>query len=1030
MINSCFKTSNLIKYILMNKILTFLIVMISSVILAQTEIKGKVVDEFDMPITGANIIIKKNAKGTSTNFDGVFTLKAAINDELVVSFMGFKTRFIKVKSTKFLKIILKEDANQLAEVIITSLGIKKEKKALGYSATELKAADINIVKTNNIVNSLSGKVAGLQVTGASTGVASSSRVVIRGESSLNINSNEPLFILDGTPVNNNIFGVGGNATNQRDMPTDYGNGLSELNADDFESVTVLKGAAASALYGSRAANGVIVITTKKGKKNNGIGVEINSSTMASTALRLPELQTKFGGGWAGKYASDYGTNFGPDLNGKVIDQEVSLGEYVKKPFKNRYNLKDFFKTGFSFQNSIALSKATDTGSFYLSYGNVHNTGIVPNTNLKGNNYRLNMSRTITDKWTVNVNANYINRKSDNLTVSGYGSQGIMYNLLWNYINTDLKEHKNYWIEKDVKQRRLFSWGDNPWFIVNENINAFNKTRLLGNISSNYQLTDKLSLLTRIGLDESNDFRWSRRSIGSHRNPNGMYREQKIKFSELNADALLSYSNNFADFTTKTSVGTNTFKQKITEGFMQGDGLAIPGMYTAQNINVSAVKRSSLYQKEINSVYAFTNIGFKKYLYLDFSVRNDWSSTLPSSNNSYFYPAASMSFLASKVFQMPNFIDFLKVRANIAKVGKDTDPYRLKTAYNYGTLNGTLTNSSQLLNANLKPETTVSTEFGIESYFLNKRISLDATYYSATSKNQILNMNVSGANGYNSIVQNAGEIKNNGFEIALGLKPIKTADFEWDITANFTKNKSEVVNLLDNLDTFIIAEGPDNITVEARPGGQMGDIYGESFIRNKAGEIIFEKGLPLTGNRKKVGNYNPDWMLGLGSSISYKGFNLSAQFDIRQGGEIYSYTNAVGRESGILALTESWRDGVVGDGVMSDGNNGYVKNTVKVPAEAWAYAIPRNNAEANIFDASYVKLRQLSFGYSLNNKTASLLGLQSMSLSVVGSNLFLWTDVPNIDPEAQALNGGSLLPGFEVTQLPSSKSYGFKLNMKF
>ena len=1011
--------------------LTILLLFLVSIIHGQEKIKGNVKDALNGDaLPGVSIIIKNTKQGTTTDFDGNFTLNLKAGDVLEFSFLGFKTHHVTYKTQSFFNIALKEDNAQLDEVIITSLGIKKEKRALGYAATELKSNELTKVKTVNVLNSLAGKVAGLQVTGANNGVASSARVVIRGENSLNLSSNEPLFILDGIPVNNSPFGVGGNTTNQADLPTDYGNGLSELNSDDFESVTILKGAAASALYGSRAANGVVVITTKSAKENQeGIGVEINSSTMFSSALRLPDLQSEFGGGWGGTYASDFGTNFGPALDGSLVSQELSLGEPVDRSFVNRYNLKDFFKEGVSFNNSVSLSAANEKGNFLFSYGNTYNEGIVPNTNLKGNSYRLNTSYQLTDKLKANVRVNYITRESDNLTVSGYGNQGIMYALLWNYINVDLKDLKNYWKVENKEQRKLFSWGDNPWFVANENINAFNKNRFLGSTNLNYEINENLSFLARIGIDQSDDFRWSRRSIGAARNPNGMYREQKINFSEVNADFLVSYEKDFGNFKTKTSVGGNRFDQKIEEGFLQGNGISIPGLYNSQNINVRPVLRNNLFKKRINSLYAFTNVEYKNFLYVDVSVRNDWSSTLPTDNNSYFYPAASLSFIPTSAFELPTEIDFMKVRFNIAEVGKDTEPYNLETAYEFGTLGGTLTNPSQLLNASLKPERTISTEFGFEGMFFNKRVTLDATYYSSTSRDQILNVGISGANGYNSIIANAGKIKNSGIELALGIKPIKTEDIVWSINANFTKNKNEVVSLLDNLDTFIIGQGPDGVTVEARPGGQMGDIYGNSFVRNDANEIIFENGLPLTGNRKKVGNYNPDWILGLGTNFDYKGFNFSAQLDVRKGGDIYSYTNAVGKESGILASTLAWRDGIVGNGVVRDGSGGFVPNTQKVTAEAWAYAVPRNNAEAYIYDASFVKLRQLSIGYSFSEPVLEKLKLQGFSISLVGSNLFLWTDVPNIDPEAQGLNGGTLLPGFEVTQLPSTKSYGFKINMK-
>lgn len=1019
----------------MNKHLSILFLLFFSVLSVQAQISGNVVDPQGEPLPGVNVIVKGTSTGTATDFDGNFTLNANTGDTLVFSFIGFQNQEVVVADSKKIKVTMQEALGQLDEVIVTSLGIKKEKKALGYAATELKSNDINRVKTSNVVNALAGKVTGVQVTGASTGVASSARVVIRGENSLNLDSNSPLFILDGVPVNNRIFGVGGGSTDQADLPTDYGNGMSELNSDDFETVTVLKGAAASALYGSRAANGVIVITTKKGKeKENYLGVELNSSVMFSSALRLPDLQTQYGTGWGLKYVSNYGTNFGPKLDGKTLKQETSLKEYVERPFTHRYNLNDYFKKGVGINNTISFRTANEKGHYYFSYGNSYNEGIVPNTNLKSNSFRFNGGFNITDKWSVDVNTNYIKRNSDNLTVSGYGSQGVMYTLLWTSNHINLNGLKDYWEVKDQKQKQLFSWGDNPWLIANENINAFNKNRFIGNVATNYKFNDNWSLLLRAGTDQSDDFRWSRRPIGSHRFANGMYREQKINFSEVNADMLLTYQKEVGDFDTKTSVGANRFDQKITEGFLQGNGLTVPGLYNSQNISVQPVLRNNKFEKRINSVYAFTNIGYKKFLYLDLSARNDWSSTLPAGNNSYFYPAASLSFIPSTAFEMPDFVNFLKLRFNVAQVGKDTDPYNLEKAYANGRLAGTFTNPDILPNKDLKPESTTSTEVGLESFLLGRRLSLDFTYYTATSKNQILNVGISGASGYKSIVKNAGEIQNSGIELGLGIKPIKTEDFEWGINANFTKNTSKVVSLLGNKsDTFIIAQGPDGVTVEARPGQQMGDIYGNYYERNPEGQIIHKNGIPVTSSkRKKIGNYNPDWMLGLATNVNYKGFNFNAQFDMRKGGTIYSYTNGIGQEAGILTKSLPGReDGVLGNGVVDNGNGTYSPNTVRVPAEKWYYdASPRNNAEAHSFDASYIKLRQLSIGYTFNEDLFKNVGIEQLSLSLVGSNLFLWTDVPNIDPESQALLGGSLLPGFEVTQLPSTRNYGFKFNIKF
>lgn len=1013
-------------------IFLFMMSLVAFTYAQQQEVNGTVIDENGLPIAGANVIVKESSSGTITDFDGNYSISVAEGNTIDFSFIGFKTETILFTGQPEINVTLQESASSLDEVIVTSLGIKKEKRALGYSASELSSESIVRVRTNNVLDALSGQISGVQITGGNNGLASSSRIIIRGENSLNINGNQPLFVLDGVPVNNKIFGVGGSPIDQRDLPTDYGNGLSDLNPDDFESITVLKGAAASALYGTRAANGVVVITTKKGKKkDDGIGLEISSSTTFSDQMDLLDIQDQYGGGWAGSYVSDYGTNYGPALDGSIVNQELTLNEYVERPFINRYDLNDFFKTGVNRFNSFAMSGANDNGHFRLSYANTNNDGFIPNTNLKGDSFSLNAGYQLTDKWKVNGLANYITRGSDNLPVAGYGSQGLMYALLWNYLNVDLNDFREYWTTKNVEQRKLFNWADNPWFIVNENINGFDKNRFIGIASSTYQITENLSLLTRVGIDKSDDLRMSRRAVGSQRFPNGMYREQTIDFSEVNADFLLTYDKKFNAFETSISVGGNRFDQKIEERFIQGNSLAIPELYNAQNIDVNPVVKTEIFNKRINSLYGFANISYNNFLFLELSARNDWSSTLPIDNNSFFYPAASFSFIPSTAFELPNAIDFLKLRFNIAEVGKDTDPYNLINAYEFGTLNGTLTNASQVLNSNLRPERTVSTEVGLDTHFFKKRISLDATYYSATSRDQILNFGISGASGFNSTITNAGEIKNSGFEVGLGVVPIRSENFEWKMNANFTRNRSEVISLSQGLDTFIIAQGVPGVTVEARPGEQMGDIYGQVYQRSDNGEIIYQNGLPLTsGERQKVGNYNPDYMLGLSSSLQWKNFNFNVLLDIREGGEIYSYTNAIGRESGTLAFTLPWRDGVIGEGVMDDGNGNFVPNTTEVTAEGWAYAVPRSNAEANVFDASYMKLRQLSLGYTFDKDLIKSFGFQELSLSLIGSNLLIWSDVPNIDPESQSLSGGTLLPGFEITQLPSTRNYGFKIDIKF
>ncbi|WP_109832658.1 SusC/RagA family TonB-linked outer membrane protein [Reichenbachiella versicolor] len=1016
----------------MRKILFLVLLLGSWSAFAQTNVTGIVKDQAGVGLPGVTLLVQGTNKGTLTDMDGKFSIQVSSTDVLVVSFVGYVTQEIPVGDQSVIDVSMEVDVDVLNEVVVTALGLKKEKRSIGFAVQEVKSAELNQVSTPNVVNLLAGKVAGLQVTGSGNGVASSSRIVLRGENSLNINKNAPLFVIDGVPVNNEIYGVGGGPTDQADLPTDYGNGIAEINSADIESVNILKGAAASALYGSRASNGVIVITTKKGKAEQGIGVEISSSTMFSSALVLPDLQSSYGGGWAQAYASDFGTNYGPALDGTVIEHELALGEPVERPFINRYDLNDFFETGLQLDNTVALSGATDKIDYRFSYRYNRNTGIVPNTDLTRNSFRLNTGYQITDKWRMDARVNYLKSESDNLPVAGYGSQGIMYTLLWNYLNVDLKDLKNYWITPDEEQRRLFSWGDNPWLIVNENINSFDKKRILGAFTTTYDLTENLKVLGRVGIDESSDFRFSRRPVGSHRFVNGMVREQNVDVKELNMDVLLTYDNRFGELETKFSVGGNRYNQKIGIDLVQGNGLTVPGLYTLSNINVTPVLSSEYFEKEIQSVYGFVNLGYKKFLYLDLTARNDWSSTLPSDNWSYFYPSASVSFISTAIFDLPEQVELIKLRANIAQVGNDTDPLSLRKTYSFGTRPGTFTNPTVLPNADLKPERTTSSEIGLETYFFGQRLYADASYYYTSTKDQIISANVSRSTGYNSTIINAGEIVNSGVELSLGGIPVKTPDFSWELAANFSRNRSEVKSLAPGLESFVIAQGPDNITVEARPGERMGDIYGRTYERNDAGQIIYdESGSPITGtDRKKVGNYNPDWMLGFNTAFSYKNIKLFAQFDYRHGGDLYSYTQAIGRESGTLQFTEGWRDGVVGEGVVSDGAGGYVPNTTEVTAETWAYAVPRSNAEANLFDASYLKLRQVSLSYSLPHKVIESLGVQDLVVSFVGTNLFVWSDVPNIDPEVQGLSGGTILPGIEVTQLPSARTYGFKVNLKF
>jgi ferric enterobactin receptor len=1005
---------------------------------AQTNVRGKVTDADTQPVIGASIQVKGQPKGTITDLNGEFALaNVQTTDSLLISYLGYERQTMVVGNAGFLTVVLRESAKMLDETVVTALGIKRDKKALGYAVQSVTGEEMNTARRPNLLNNLAGRLAGVQVTGANNGIASSARIIIRGENSLNINNSSPLFVVDGVPINNNIYGVGGGSTNQGNMPTDYGNGAAEVNPDDIESVNILRGAAASALYGSRAANGVVVITTKSGQGRKGLGVSVSNSTLFNDVLLLPEQQTQYGGGWGLEYYADFGTNFGPafsETRRVLQDGSPGFNEGIEEPFVYRYKLSDYFQRGVNLNNQVSISGNNDKGVFRLSYANSYNTGVVPNTNLKRNNFNLNTTYKANKNWQIDLSATYVKSISDNLPTAGYGGQGIMYGIMWNYANVDVDWLRNYWIEPERVQRNIFTWADNPFLVMNEHINASDKDRLFGRIVSTYQITPALSLMLRVGTDYSDEFRHSRRPQGSVFFRNGMYREQSVGFQENNADFLLNYEKRFGQFTTRVSVGGNRMDQRTTEGFIEGQGLAIPGIYTLGNINVQPYMYRFNARKRVNSVYAFSNIGYKDFVYLDITARNDWSSTLPVNANSYFYPSVSLSVIPTEIIRLGKAVDYVKARVNFARVGKDTDPFQLRRTYSFATLPNSVTNPNSLPNQNLQPEQTDSWEAGIEAFFFKRRISADVTVYNTVSTNQIISFAVSGASGYYSVSANAGKITNRGIEAVLGVVPVRTTNFQWQVGANFTANRGKVVSLYGDLESYIIASGPDGVVVEARPGGRMGDIYGVTFVRSPDGQIVYNtNGLPLVGPRGKVGNYNPDYMIGLTSSFQYKGWALSGLLDIRQGGIIYSYTNAIGHESGILASSLPGREtGIIGEGVVQNADGTYSPNTTLVDPETWYYGgfYARDNAEANSFDASYVKLRELSLSYTLPKQLLRKVRMTGVTLALVGNNLALWTDVPNIDPEAQALNGGTLVPGFEVTQLPSTRAYGFKVNIDF
>lgn len=1001
-------------------------------------VNGQVISfEDDYPIPGVNVSVKGTSTGTITNADGEYTLQVPDpGSVLIFSFVGYESKEIPVNGRSTIDVTLGVDTRQLSEVVVTALNIERETKALGYAVQEVQGEELTKAREANFVNSLQGRVAGVTVTNGPGSIGGSSRIVIRGETSLT-GDNQPLFVVDGIPITNNIIGA-----EQSGQDIDYGNGAAAINPDDVASITVLKGPNAAALYGSRAANGVILITTKSGKGTKGIGISVNSGIAFENPLRLPDYQNGYGQGRGGVYnIGDGGRSWGPPLDGRKIKIPVNTEwppnngtEVDWLPYPD--NVKEFYETGRTLNNNIALSGSNESGNFRFSYTNLNQTGIVPNTDQIRNNLSLNAGYNFSDKLKLNVVANYIATDSDNRPVMSYGNESPVYTWIWEGRQVRTEWMEDYWVEGLEGTQPFtynFRFNDNPYYTAYENLNGLERDRLMGNVALSYFFTDELSLMVRTGTDLLNERRTNQRTPGSNAYRSGMYRLDKNQFQEVNADFLLTYDKNInSDWTVKLSAGGNQMRQVRQNLSSRANELNIPGIYNLGNsrIPVENIQFDSEYR--INSLYAFGQVGYRDMIYVDLTARNDWSSTLPQENNSYFYPSVSVSTVLSELLNVPNgsALSFAKLRLGWAQVGSDTDPYRLNNVFNYSIPWGgipAVSEPSSIANADLKPEITTTYEIGANVKFFNNRLGLDLTYYDIRSKNQILSVPIDLTSGYTSRFLNAGEIKNTGVELMLNFVPLASpTGLNWDINLNWSSNRSEVVELAEGITTY---ELPSRVvSVQARVGEQMGDMYGRVFDRDPDGNIIHLNGIPqLTDDIRKLGNYNPDWIAGIYNTLTYRGIQLGFLFDMRQGGTIYSRLFERGNESGQLEETLPGReDGIIGTGVMMNDQGSYVPNDVNVSAERY-YGSGFFNAESSTFDASFVKLRELKLGYTLPNSLVSSTPFRNVSISLVGRNLALWTDVPHIDPETVSINGGTFLPGIEDLSLPSTRSMGFNLS---
>lgn len=1056
-------------------------------------VTGKVTTSEDgtgMP--GVNIVLKGSQKGTSTGGTGNYSIEVTgANPVLVFSFVGYEAFEAAVGNRSVVDVTLTPGSENLNEVVVTALGIKREKRALGYSVGEVSGKDIVNVPQENVLNALSGRVAGVQINQTS-GVGSSVSIVIRGAKSLS-NDNQPLFVIDGVPVANSL-------NNLRSMGdrnnVDYGNAISDINPDDVESVSVLKGPSAAALYGSRAGNGVILITTKSGKKGKGLGVSFSTSNVFETPYRYLDLHYRYGNGdrnarldetsayWGGpeldKGLTAVQWNSPLDANGNKIPTEL-------KSYKD--NMKNFLQTGVTSTNNIAISGSNDKSTYRVSYNLMTNKGLIPNSDLNRHSLSAAATYDITNKVKLSTNLNFVRSQSDNRpSTANRGANPIEAVYQWSHI--DVRDLKDYWVPGNEQIKQLSPTnGDNPYFLAYGINNGFNRDRIYGNMKLDYSITSNLSAFARISHDMFVEDRETSIPWSYSRGRNGGYYKQGIGRKETNADFLLTYKKSLNSFDLSVSGGGNYMAQNYNEDFMGGSILTVPGLYRVSNIPLASLQVSnSSNKKAIYSLYGMASLGYKNMLYLDLTARNDWSSTLPAENRSYFYPSASMSWLANYTFNLPKAVSLLKFRAGWAQVGNDASPYQLVPTLGTGTWGSLITTGvpSTLLNSQLKPEIATSTEFGVDLGFFENRLRFEGTYYYVENKNQILGITTPSSSGFNSKLINAGLLASKGWEINLGGSPIRDKNgWNLDLNVNFTRNRTIIKELTDGMDFYQLWDD-NNGGAFTFVGEEIGNIYSRGYATVKDASSPYYRWPILSNNgewiavndrnaREKVGNFNPRFIMGMQATLSYKRFTLAASFDTRIGGNFQSYTYRYGEsdwksqrqldqlipgglysEAELVALLKSDPEKYIipengnfprvgghtkaTGGMGADGDGGFIPGVIL--QSDGTYKEHLGGAGTNIypitdtypwsfnkqitFDASFIKLRELSFSYNIPNIGA----FRNASISVFTRNLMLWTASKiGIDPErAFQADGGRFRQGIELQNvMPWTAPVGFKLN---
>lgn len=1056
-----------------------------------TTVRGIVTTEEDgEPVIGASVIVKGTSLGTVTDVNGRFELSGLPPSatRLLISYISLMAKEVAIAPQ--VSVTLKSDTHLLDEVVVTALGISREKKALGYTAQEVKQNALVQGKDNNLLNSLSGKIAGVRITNTQ-GDVGSSRIVIRGETSI-AGENQPLFIVDGIPVDNSQL-------NARSSGRDFKNAIADLNPEDIKTLTVLKGPNAAALYGARAAHGAIVITTKGGdKRQKGIGITLHSSTQVSFVATLPEFQNLFGQGAGGRFSyvdgKGAGVNdgvdesWGPRLDiGLLIPQFDSPldadGNRVATPWVSHpNNVRDYFRMGISTNSGISVARGDDKYQFRVGYNYEKQVSIVPDAGTNKTNISLNTDYHLAKWIVVGATANYIVYTAPSLpgsaTPSGSNvrSNSPMLQFLWFGRQVDTNS-----LKADYTRNWNSSYYDNPFWSASYNTQSQERHRLIGDLHAEFRLTDGLNVRFRTSTDWYNDRRKSKVKWGSAGagSPYGSYAEDAYTVKENNTEVLATYIKQLnKNWGIDALLGFNVRNKQYENNYQAAPRLAVADLYTLTNSRDPLISSNDFYRLRQYGLYGSIQLDYRRWAFLNITGRNDWSSTLPVDNNSYFYPSVTASVLLSEAFGWRSkAVNYLKIRGGWSQVGADANPYQLATVFTSETaFNGNPLQSSSTIgmNPNLKPEKTSSIETGFEAAFWDNRLYLDFTYYKTDSRNQILKLATTAASGYTSQVRNAGHIRNRGYEIQLGAVPIQTSKgFRWNLDLNYGANSSKVVKLDDEGLITSYQLYSSGIQILASVGEAYGTLFGTSYVRDANGNVVVDaNGLPkISTTNKTLGKFTPDWTGGISNTFSYRSLSLSFLIDASVGGSIFSNTNKTGKYTGVLANTLSGRDAEHGglwyytdamgnnvrlsespsysvssdglyyaqvngqstrvyqDGIMVEGvTESGSKNEEVVSAEKYYHRI-YSIAEANVYDASYVKLREVALSYRLPRLWTQKLHLQEASVTLTGRNLWtIYKSVPNIDPESALTTGNA--QGVEAYSLPTTRSFGVNLSVKF